>query len=269
MSNLKFRIISEEKCQQIFDNGDLTLVQGEEYEELYEEGVGYYLTPEFQDACINRILEVIDIEANDIFEGEALDTMADLYGNSTKLLSDKYLELFKENEKQLDFGYVSIRQNIDALEYLIFSGINYLEIHSLWVDKLSTDSILELRIFNKLVLQETLFKKFEYLRDRLLELEDNFKDIDPIKAKTAGQKVLLLEELGVLELLFNRYGLDISKNKLGMLLSPLLEEDPSNIKSLLLAMYQPMGGKNNPNTEANKVWLTNLMTTLKLPMKKE
>jgi len=142
--------------------------------------------------------------------------------------------------------------------------------------KLDDDDIFSWYIFEKLLC--TLMDKqvASFVKEEVLDNDEGSNHVDEFIKETlkpgpdCPKKIILLEDLGIIDFIMDTYE-EISPNKVGSMLAPLLGENPNNIGRIIRSIYSPMGSvdKNYPyNNPVNQDWVDHFLRSLKLPQKK-
>lgn len=137
--------------------------------------------------------------------------------------------------------------------------------------KTTVDTVYEITISctiinGSVVLKITAGEVIAMIEEVINELEEYIVDDeeDPIEsAKTAGQKVMFLDSIGVIDFLKEKYKL--STNKVAEILSVFTDEKSNTMQRNISDIITGNKAKNNPyNSNDNKVWLSNTMRKLKI-----
>lgn len=227
-----------------------------------------YLTKKVKDDFYNYIIKIWNEEVEEKFNREGLDKIESAYSGNLKLIKDRYLDLLKEFEKNVDWHYYSIRNNEDILKPLFTNEMSINEAGLFIKEEFDYERIQKTFEFKNFVNNEVAVRKFEYIRDELCKLnEDADSILIHLTTNKITEKILLIYEFGIIDFLDKRYNLDGNYNKIANMLAPIIDEKPVTIKSYISSLKQPISNKNNPLTESNKIAITNILTSLKLPIK--
>lgn len=228
-----------------------------------------YLTKKVKDDFYNYIIKIWNEEVEEGFTREGLDKIENAYSSNPKLLKDRYLDLLKEFEKNLDWHYYSIRNNEDILKPLFTNELSINEAGLFIKEEFDFERIQKTFEFKNFVNNEIAFRKFEFIQDELSKLDE---DVDSnsvhLTTNKITEKILLIYEFGIIDFLDERYNLKGNYNKIANMLALIIDEKPGTIKSYISSLKQPISNKNNPLTESNKIAIINILNSLKLPIRK-
>jgi len=133
---------------------------------------------------------------------------------------------------------------------------------------------IEMDIFFGTVMKSQLPEFNKYIKKQFKRYKDYYED-EPtspdkhLKCETAGQKMMLLHALGILDYVIDKCELENNWRRLGRIFEPVMDESSETIRKIASAIYlDDPTDKNNPyydEKKKNKTWLIQTLNSLRIP----